>query len=81
MRPSPNPGTPRYTDRASGLLCPAARPRARLRRPFTHYSGPMLPNFRFIIIALAILTDTLSAYYAPDTLIFGPIKDGLRGLP
>ena len=32
------------------------------------------------IIAFTILTDTLRAYYAPDALIFGPIKDG-EGCP
>lgn len=44
-------------------------PRTRLGPPFTHYPGLSVPKFRFIIIVIAILTNTLSAYYAPDALI------------
>ena len=73
--PGPAPAPPLHAHRPSGpwevrtVRNRWLDPRTRLGPPFTHYPGPSVLNFRFIIIVIAILTNTLSAYYAPDALI------------
>lgn len=46
VRPRPNPCTPRHTHRASGLLCPAASPRARLQTTFHPLLWPQAPQLQ-----------------------------------